>query len=209
MHAVDIEPRLFPVDNECVTRRGNIEFHTGSVTKLPDEWSDTFILVNQRLLIAALQTAEWSRALGEIYRVLAPGGWVQLGEAGDISAGPVTKKYVSLLEKLFTARGLLLHCSRQLPDMLRRAGFERIAIETKTIPLGKWGGSVGMDARDNFMGVFRGMKTPILRSGGFGFVETEDDWEMWMNAMEQEWDETPGAEIPFTLFCGMKPTVAI
>ncbi|KAH9841078.1 uncharacterized protein C8Q71DRAFT_743255 [Rhodofomes roseus] len=47
-----------------------------------------FKLVHQRLLIAALRSWEWTVALREIFRVLQPGGWVQLGEVGPWKAGP-------------------------------------------------------------------------------------------------------------------------
>ena len=84
MVAVDIEPRLFPTSHPK-----NIEFRVESVTQLPSDWSNSFSLVHQRLLLAALQIPEWPTALGEIYRVLRPGGWVQLAE----SSGWVERKY--------------------------------------------------------------------------------------------------------------------
>ena len=38
--------------------------------------------MHQRLLVLAFTSVDWKKALSEIFRVLLPGGWVQLGEHG-------------------------------------------------------------------------------------------------------------------------------
>lgn len=72
------------------------------------------------------------------------------------------------------------------------------------MPLGKWAGQKGIDARDNFMGVFRGMKTPILKSGGLGFVKSEAELDKLLDDLENEWDGTEGAEISFYIVTAQK-----
>ncbi|EED80711.1 predicted protein [Postia placenta Mad-698-R] len=205
LYGVDIESRLFPIENESVISRGNTHFSVDTITKLPMEWSDTFAIINQRLLVAALQSAEWEAAAREMYRCLVPGGWVQLGEVGPWKAGPVTHKHHSLVHTLFASKGLLLDCAEYIPALLRNAGFINVYTEERAIPVGEWAGEVGIDGRDNFIGVFRGMKTPILNAGGLGYVSTEGELDVLLNDVQKEWDVTEGAEFKFFIFYAQKP----
>ncbi|CCL99490.1 uncharacterized protein FIBRA_01508 [Fibroporia radiculosa] len=205
LEGIDIESRLFPMDSKLIATRGNMNFSIGTITKLPSEWTATFTLVHQRLLIAALRAEEWGQAIKEMMRVLVPGGWVQLGEAGAWQAGKTTEKHRSLVDKLFVKRGLLLDCSDRIPSMLRAAGFSNVHIDKRPISLGSWAGEVGIEARENFMGVFRGMKSPVLNAGGLGYVNTEEEWESLLDAVEEEWDNTEGAEMSFFIFYAQKP----
>jgi ubiquinone/menaquinone biosynthesis C-methylase UbiE len=77
LYGIDIESRLFPF-----VVRQNIHFFVKTVTALPSYWTNTFQLINQRLLVAALTSSQWVTALAELKRILAPGGVLQLGEVG-------------------------------------------------------------------------------------------------------------------------------
>src|ERR1700761_2344905 len=107
MIGVDIETRLFPASPPK-----NIQFRVESVTNLPAEWSNTFSLVHQRLLVVALQVPQWPTALSEIYRVLRPGGWVQIAEStpwhDDIEypAWPCLAKLAALYRAVARSRNL-------------------------------------------------------------------------------------------------------
>ncbi|KAI5117084.1 hypothetical protein M0805_009488 [Coniferiporia weirii] len=190
LHGIDIESRLFPPSYPP-----NISFSIASVTALPEEWTNKFDFVHQRLLMAALKRNEWPVALKQIFRVLSPGGWVQLGEFGEWRAGPINKKHAVMHRALFDSRNLCLDIYADLPRLLEEAGFTNIKVEKRTIPLGARGGQQGIDSRDNLISVFRAMKTPILRSGGLGFVSTEKDFDQLLDSLEKEWDETEGAGI--------------
>ncbi|EGN93487.1 hypothetical protein SERLA73DRAFT_189647, partial [Serpula lacrymans var. lacrymans S7.3] len=170
-YAIDISSKLFPPINK---RPRNTHHSVVSATHLPAQWSNKFTLVNQRLLIAALQIPEWEATLKEIYRVLIPGGWVQLLEpSSQILSGPLTVKLTNLLNDLFTSRNMLFDISGHLPQMMVNAGFRNLHAEIVDIPFGKWAGQDGVDGRDDFMGAFRGLKTPVLLAGGLGYVDSE------------------------------------
>lgn len=205
VYAIDIEPKLFPVNEELIASRGNVHFETATITKLPMIWSNKFNLIHQRLLVAALREGEWQLALAEMMRGLLPGGWVQLGEVGSWSAGPFTSTHLRLVQQLFKAKGLMLDCARHIPDMLRASGFVNIQTVERTIPLGKWAGEEGVKARDNFIGVFKGIKTPILNAGGLGVVETEAEFDALLESVEKEWDNTRDSTIEFHVFYAQKP----
>ncbi|KAJ7574879.1 S-adenosyl-L-methionine-dependent methyltransferase [Mycena floridula] len=205
MFAIDIESRLFPKGHPS-----NIQFSLESITNLPAEWTETFTFVHQRLLMIALQIPQWPIALKEIYRVLKPGGWVQLAEAaawmeGEYPGKPCMQKLIAMHRRLTTARNVYIECARGIPDMLAQAGFVDIHIEGRVPCMGKWAGEQGIQNRDNHIGIFRGQKTPILEAGGFGFISTEVEYDELVAGMEKEWDEVPGTSQAFYIFWARKP----
>ncbi|KAI5121044.1 hypothetical protein M0805_008620 [Coniferiporia weirii] len=201
LHGVDIQNRLFPREHPP-----NVSFSITSIIALPQEWTGRFDIVHQRLLIAALRRKEWPLALQNMLGVLQPGGWIQLTEIGVWHAGPFTERHSHVVRELYDSHELILDIAIELPELLREAGFVDIRAEGRKIPLGAWAGQLGIDARDDMVGVFRNMKTPLLQSGGLGFVKTEEEFDKSMDALGKEWDETEGALVEFHTFCAQKPT---
>ncbi|KAF8174321.1 S-adenosyl-L-methionine-dependent methyltransferase [Mycena galopus ATCC 62051] len=202
---VDIASRMFP---ESPPK--NVSFQVESVTSLPSDWTDTFTLVHQRLLMMALQIPEWPQALGEIYRVLRPGGWVQLGEEiawieGDHADKPWMMKVLSLTRCLTKSRNLYVDCASHMPEMLEKAGFVDVKAEGRILRMGKWAGEDGIAAAINHAAMFRGTKTPVLQAGGYGKVATESEFDALMDGMEKEWDEIPGTQSEYITFWARKP----
>ncbi|KAJ7499585.1 S-adenosyl-L-methionine-dependent methyltransferase [Mycena latifolia] len=212
MVGVDIESRLFPKPHPK-----NLEFRVESVTNLPTDWTDTFSLVHQRLLIVALQIPQWRAALSEIYRVLRPGGWVQLGECagwidGEYPKKPCMETFTAMFLCLTQSRNMDMDCAQNIPKMLEEAGFVDIHCETRMQKLGKWAGELGIANGINHASFLRGIKTPILNAGGYGYVTSEDEYDALLEGVEREWDETPTPENPgvqreFFIFWARKPTV--
>jgi len=210
MVAVDIESRLFPTSHPK-----NVEFRIESVIELPSGWTDTFSLVHQRLLTIALQIPQWPVALREIYRVLRPGGWVQLGEShawieGEYPNKPCMEKLVAMYRRLVESRNLYIDCAQGIPKMLEEAGFVDIQRESQMPQMGKWAGELGVANRINHVAVLRGIKTPILKAGGFGGVSSEEEYDALLEGLEREWDETPsthnhGTQKEFVIFWARKP----
>ncbi|KAJ6525726.1 S-adenosyl-L-methionine-dependent methyltransferase [Mycena capillaripes] len=203
--AVDIESRLFPP-----APPKNIEFRVESVMNLPSEWSDTFSLVHQRLLILALQVPQWPKAVQEIYRVIRPGGWVQLAECtpwheGKYPGKPCMEKLTAMYRRVAEARNLYVDCAYDIPTMLEEAGFVDIRRESRMQLMGKWAGDIGAANAKNHVGVLRGIKTPVLEAGGFGYVTSEAEYDELLNGLEKEWDEIPGSDKEFVIICARKP----
>ncbi|EPQ59060.1 S-adenosyl-L-methionine-dependent methyltransferase [Gloeophyllum trabeum ATCC 11539] len=203
LQGIDIESRLFPS-----SKPENVNFSVETALRLPDGWQDAFTFVHQRLLIAGLQAKEWPQVLREIHRVLAPGGWVQLLEAKEEQGAdnkPVTMRQRALNKALFSARGLLLDCATHMPDLLWEAGFESVEVRELHLPVGAWAGDEGIETRESFLNVFRGMKTPVLKAGGLGFISSEEEFDSMMDGLAREWDETEGSTINLCVFCAQKP----
>ena len=82
----------------------NVHFSVNSVTKLPDEWSDTFDFVHERVLGMGLLSDEWPSAVREMYRVTKPGGSIQLCEhvAQAKNLGAAWARGLALLDEVGT-----------------------------------------------------------------------------------------------------------
>ncbi|KAJ6502256.1 S-adenosyl-L-methionine-dependent methyltransferase [Mycena sanguinolenta] len=202
---VDIEPRLFPASPPK-----NIEFRVESVTNLPAEWTNTFSLVHQRLLILALQVPQWPQAIKEIFRVLRPGGWVQFAEStpwheGKYPGKPCMEKLTSMYRRLAEARNLYVDCAYDIPKMLEEAGFVDIQSESRMQLMGKWAGDIGVANAKNHVGVLRGIKTPVLEAGGYGYVTSEAEYDQIADGLAKEWDEIPGSDKDFIITWARKP----
>ena len=195
IYEIDIETRLFPAA-DCLP--DNVHLSLNSVTNLPSGWSDTFTLINQRLLILGLQNHEWAVALKELHRVLAPKGWLQLCEPDlvNFKGGPVVDKCNALLAALCDSKGFLFEIASQLPEMLRDAGFVDVHVDCRNTPLGKkkWAGKYGEDGRDNVVSIWKGMKTALMTAGGLGFVRSEEEYDKLLEDLKRELDGTPGAQ---------------
>ncbi len=189
----------------------NVSFSINTVTDLPPEWTGCFDLVHQRLLVGALRESEWPAAMAEIYRVLRPGGWVQLTEAGPRfeSYAMTTSqwKLQYMLRQTYASRNLSYDCAVRIPQLLENAGFVGLGVETRLFPLGSWAGEAGITHRNNTAGVHRGMKSAILRNGGFGMVASEDEFDRLIDTVEREWNEIEGSEAAFTTIFAQKPVV--
>ncbi len=181
--AIDIQSKIFP---KSFPR--NVIFSIHSVTDLPGDWTDSYSLVNQRVLYAALTGSQWSAALSEIYYVLAPGGWVQIIEGSTISThmGPYSEKIGSILGKMYSHKGLLIDVAKRLPDMLAREGFINVHSKTRALPLRAWAGADGLEHRDDLISVYSAMCGPIFKADGFGLVSSEREYDDLLDGLAKE-----------------------
>ncbi|KAK0236464.1 S-adenosyl-L-methionine-dependent methyltransferase [Armillaria nabsnona] len=204
--AIDIQSTIFP---ESFPR--NVNFSIRSVTELPGEWTDSYSLVNQRVLYAALTESQWGAALSEIYRVLAPGGWVQIIEGSTISThmGPCSERIGNILDRMFSHNGLLIDVAKRLPGMLAREGFINVHGETRAVPLGAWAGTDGLEHRDDLVSVYSAMRGPIFKADGFGLVSSEREYDDLLDGLAKEWDNGRGvsASKDWTEIYAQKPSL--
>ncbi|KAG1798251.1 uncharacterized protein HD556DRAFT_1440588 [Suillus plorans] len=203
-HGIDLKTNIFPELDDIQKQR--IHLGPGNILQLPNDWTSNFQLVNQRLLIAALSKEMWNTVVDEIFRVLAPGGWVQLLEASHCSAGEVTQRHFSMLQDLFVKRGLLLNCIEHIPNVLKSAGFDNITAQRLEISLGGGEDEDGMEAkaRESFIGAYKGMQTPVVKMG----IRTEGEYVKLMEDLEREWETNAQSKVVFYTFVAQKPTAS-
>jgi ubiquinone/menaquinone biosynthesis C-methylase UbiE len=108
----------------------------------PDE---QFTYTHQRLLVAAIPALHWPRVAHELFRVTAPGGWLELLEIGDAiqNAGPATKRLLTWMTDISKSLGFEMEVLRHLGDLLKQAGCVDVDAQDIPVPLGTWAGATG------------------------------------------------------------------
>ncbi|KAF9071782.1 S-adenosyl-L-methionine-dependent methyltransferase [Rhodocollybia butyracea] len=201
---IDINPQFFPTQHSP-----NITFSVHSVTNLPDSWTGRFKLANQRLLVGALTFEQWGVALSELYRVLKPGGWVQLLETSPETtaySGPNMKRLMDVSVALYASKGLVSDLNETINQRLEHAGF--INVHKRIVGLPR------MDAQD-LDSEHEGHKRVVMAFGpavkqsllGTGMFESEDDLNGVMEGMHKEWDTPSQCLWRWTVAYAQKPEV--
>ncbi|MBV9690404.1 MAG: class I SAM-dependent methyltransferase [Ktedonobacteraceae bacterium] len=107
--------------------------------------AQSFDDVHQRLVVAAIPLASWPWVVGELRRVTPAGGWMELVEMGTAfhRMGPASRQFLQGWSAISASRGMDASYLSQLGLLLKHAGLSNIRAETRTIPVGKWGGRIG------------------------------------------------------------------
>ena len=200
----DISSAMFPSSYPS-----NVHFVEASVTKLPEEWTNTFDFINQRLLIAALTEPQWRVALSELYRVLKPGGALQLVDfRAHFPFGEGLQKTEELRQMsraLLEKRGQLPDCGNRLPQFALDAGFAEVKENIRNAPIGKSWGRIGEAGSENFRRVLHGFASAAMAEGGLGMYSSEDELHEVVEAASKEWESTDGLFFEFTIVTARKP----
>ncbi|KIK61451.1 hypothetical protein GYMLUDRAFT_243627 [Collybiopsis luxurians FD-317 M1] len=185
MECIDISDKQFPQKFPP-----NVHFSVRSVIDLPAEWNSNFSYVHQRLLVLALDDSLWRKVISEFFRVLLPGGWLELVEI-DTSCyrdyvGPCTNSLQSLALSMFAEKGIIVDMANYFPPLLEETGFVDVRCEVRRVRIGQSGeNGYRSDEIGNF---FRGLKRDVVNGGGYGIVRTEEDYEELLKGCELEWN---------------------
>jgi SAM-dependent methyltransferase len=196
--AVDINTKFFPRQFPP-----NITFSEISVTNLPPSWTGRFDLVHQRVMLSALTTSDWSKALSQYLRVLRPGGSAQFSEGvfiwADTAAG---QRHKAFLQALTNKSGHIWDIALKLPTILTQVGFVNVHAEKKNFRMGpKGAGPDVAEARACLGGALRAMKGAGVQSGTIGPAE----FDAMMDDIEKEWDQGIGANMQLVVVHARKP----
>jgi SAM-dependent methyltransferase len=117
-----------------------------------------FDFVHQRLLFLGIPVPVWPAVVAELVRVTRPGGWIELVEPpiGVRRAGPAIERLLALTLASAAARGLDTTgvVSGSLDRWLREAGATDVGRREFPIPIGEWGGRVGLLMAADFRHAF-------------------------------------------------------
>jgi hypothetical protein len=198
---IDIDKRMYPN-----THPANMSFHVGSVLALPSDWTSKYDIIHQRLLLAGLQRPQWKLALKELYRVLKPGGWIQLVEVdlANMGVGPESVRLAEVEKALFALKDLDLTTPSKLPGIAKDVGF--IDVQIHDCPYALYGSSLAnRKARENMYRGHLGLKPPVIKVGGLGYVKDEADFDKMMKGSLKEWEEIRADPLMVRVVCAQKP----
>ncbi|KAI8974677.1 S-adenosyl-L-methionine-dependent methyltransferase [Pilobolus umbonatus] len=119
-------------------RPPNVSFEISNIARELTFADNTFDFYFQRLMIVALNRSDYALALKNAYRVLKPGGYIELVEPnlGDFGKmGPLLKDLLNTMSALMEMKGMTPNLGDTLEDLLKVAGFVNIQVIVKVFPI--------------------------------------------------------------------------
>ncbi|KAI7901596.1 S-adenosyl-L-methionine-dependent methyltransferase [Cokeromyces recurvatus] len=181
-------------------RPPNVSFQTGNALERLPFPDNTFDLVNVRLFILALMKYEWSTVIKEIYRVLKPGGFVQMIECGMLERGNEFVKYCSrIFEDVIDNRGQDPYIMYKLESLLESNHFYIYHFERKDIYLGK-PDPLSREFLWDVCNIFKAAQMAIQTPLGY----TQNNYHQFLDILYKELQKQPDATWSFSVCVGQK-----
>jgi SAM-dependent methyltransferase len=132
-----------------------------------------FDFVHQRSLGYAIPCTGWPQVVNELVRVTRPGGMVELVEPDCIfqNAGPSCIQLQNWIITACQKCGIDPTEVRQIEIYLRLAGLINTKAEVVSLPIGQWGGRLGMTTAANMRAACLAMKPLVLQQVGISSQE--------------------------------------
>ncbi|KAI8970866.1 S-adenosyl-L-methionine-dependent methyltransferase [Pilobolus umbonatus] len=116
----------------------NVEFKNTNIIKdIPFE-DNSIDYYHQRLLVAGLTGEDMKKTLENAFRVLKPGGYVELGEVNFETlenVGPIYEKFNVIFTGMLKKKGLIPDMGEHIEGFLEETGFENIYFERVCLPV--------------------------------------------------------------------------
>ncbi len=130
----------------------NLHFVAANVFETLPFSAASVAFVHMRQLAMAIPAGRWLPLIGEIVRVVCPGGWIELVEWGLAQDGGTAMRVLNTwVGEVAERRGIDLTRCAKLGDLLHAARLREVVVRSVALPLGAYGGRVGqMLAADTF-----------------------------------------------------------
>ncbi|SAL98332.1 hypothetical protein [Absidia glauca] len=130
--------RLLPNDQQ--NGPDNLRFVQTDVTESWPMSDNAVDFIFQRSMSDAVKQVEWAPLLAEMYRVLKPGGYIELieNDSWRHNPGPVQQAFDAFIQEQCKTTGMDFQLTDSLDTLVKDAGFEEIDKKTMDIPLGEW-----------------------------------------------------------------------
>lgn len=143
----------------------------------------SFDLTHMRQMTRDLPVAAWPRVVGEMARVTAVGGWVELVEGALArNGGPALETIQHWALQAWRQHGLDPRVSSQLPDLLHRLSLTDIRTHTVELPIGPHGGRFGELMGADLLARVEGMRGQIIAAR----ATTPEAFTQAQNALRHE-----------------------
>ncbi|SCO76695.1 related to methyltransferase [Fusarium oxysporum] len=215
LYGVDIGSDLFPAPDESAIHKVELRSHDVR-TPFPHswDWSSKFDVINQRLLIWGIQSAEWPRVISNLVASLKPGGYIQLVEAewidpdnlADEKTRPQLRKQAALQEWSTASFGMDIHIAYKLEGLLRDAGLE----DVRKVQFNHGYGALARSkdqrnvSAELWVECFRTLDEKIPEGGIPGVAANSKEFHEFLDALEVE-IKTYGYQPKLNYVYGRKP----
>ncbi|KAG0228430.1 hypothetical protein BGW42_002222 [Actinomortierella wolfii] len=185
----------------------NSHFSYGNLlaSEIPFE-SDSFVLVHQRNLLLGLPKEAWPAVIADLYRTVLPGGqgYLQLCEVDPIwcRPGPQSQSLLNRLHQTAQYHRVDIEIPQVLDSLLINAGCQHVHMLMVEIPIGPWGGKIGLLWRDVLKAEIDALKPFVLqasldaqlaqgadRAVVGAEMTTAEEWDDIMNTVWAEMDQ--------------------
>ncbi|MBX5449474.1 class I SAM-dependent methyltransferase [Thermogemmatispora sp.] len=172
---------------KATTSPPNYRFVQGNILEGLPFADSTFLYTHQRFLVAALPLERWPWVVQELYRVTAPGGWIELIELGaeTRNAGPGLQQLIAWGRQAAAMRGIDGTQMNRLSQWLQQAGCRQILSHTLWLPVGAWAGRLGLLFIRDLVAGFSGLEAPVTSICGL----SPEHFRQTIAALEQECDQ--------------------
>jgi ubiquinone/menaquinone biosynthesis C-methylase UbiE len=199
-----LDARPSPADMEARVdgHPANYRFVQGNVLEglpFPDA---SFDFVHMRLMALALPAARWSYVVSELIRVTQPSGWVESVEfGGEKRGGPAIAQLIRWGMQASALRGIDTAYSTQVGALLRVAGLHRVRTQEVDIPIGTYGGRVGVMMGVDLLTAMKALSSLYIAQG----ITTAYECDAVLQAAQAEVNSRRNRAIaPFYIACGQR-----
>ncbi|KAG0364909.1 hypothetical protein BGZ54_007036 [Gamsiella multidivaricata] len=157
--------------------------------------SESFALVHQRNMLLGLTHDAWPGVVQDLYRCVISGGqgWLQLSEVDPIWSrpGPISRSFLKMLYETAQNRHVDVLLPQRLDQVLKDVGCENVKMMMVEIPIGPWGGKIGLLWRDVLKAEMEALKPVVLQAELENAVARGQDIAVCGAEMttSEEWDE--------------------
>ncbi len=159
---VGIDLKGAPTHVGAQPESGNVTFEQGDILQGLPFAGNSFDLVHQRFLISGIPVHRWQDDVIELARVTAPGGWVELTEAGlSQNNGPALRQLDAWVMEVLSRRNLDITIGSRIDTFLRGARLANVTMRRVPVPLGPHGGRIGRYAEQDYFAAITAMRELI------------------------------------------------
>ncbi|HLJ80405.1 MAG TPA: methyltransferase domain-containing protein [Ktedonobacterales bacterium] len=180
---LDIVPPRADDERSTELRPANYRFVQGNVLEglpFPDA---SFDFVHMRLMVLALPATRWPFVVRELVRVTRPGGWVESVEyGGERHGGPAITQLMRWGTQASALRGIDTAYSTQVGELLRVAGLHPVHTQEVDLPLGAYGGRVGVMNAVDLLTAMRALGSLYVTQG----IATAQEFDWTMQTAQAE-----------------------
>ncbi|CDH56035.1 methyltransferase type 11 [Lichtheimia corymbifera JMRC:FSU:9682] len=134
---IDIKP---PAIQQQAGGPKNLKYIQANINENLPMSDNSVDYIFQRSMGQVIRKDKWQHVLSEMYRILRPGGYIELVEA-DLwhhNPGPVQQAFDTFMQEQCTEWGLDFVFTETLSQRIEEAGFDVIEYKVLDIPIGEW-----------------------------------------------------------------------
>lgn len=195
---IGVDPR--PHRAQAHQRMPNVHFVAGDIrTGLPFPDS-AFDYVHMRLQFLGMRSDVWPAAIAEVARVVRPGGWIELVEAGFPHNGhPALERMATWTAQAAAQRGVDITLGLRVGDMLRGMGLAFVETHDVAMPTGARAGEPGRRMEAAFFALLDRLREPIQAEA----IATSVEFTRALTDLHAEHAARPVA-LPFCIAVGQR-----